>query len=37
MGVGEIMKATGLTQGAFCNHFKSQEDLISKSIDDTSE
>lgn len=36
VSVSEIMKATGLTHGAFYNHFKSKEDLISKSIEDAS-
>lgn len=37
VSVSEIMKATGLTHGAFYNHFASKEDLIAKSIEDTSE
>ncbi|SOE99473.1 transcriptional regulator, TetR family [Burkholderia sp. OK233] len=36
VSVSETMKATGLTHGAFYNHFESKEDLISKSIEDTS-
>lgn len=36
VSVSEIMKATGLTHGAFYNHFESKEDLISKSIEDAS-
>lgn len=36
VSVSEIMKATGLTHGAFYNHFESKEDLIAKSIEDVS-
>ncbi|MBF6986175.1 TetR/AcrR family transcriptional regulator [Cupriavidus sp. IK-TO18] len=36
VSLSEIMKATGLTHGAFYNHFESKEDLIAKSIEDTS-
>src|ERR1700755_81112 len=36
VSVSEIMKATGLTHGAFYNHFESKEDLISKSIEEAS-
>ncbi|MCO4876569.1 TetR/AcrR family transcriptional regulator [Paraburkholderia caribensis] len=36
VSVSEIMKATGLTHGAFYNHFESKEDLISKSVETTS-
>jgi TetR/AcrR family transcriptional regulator, transcriptional repressor for nem operon len=36
VSLSEIMKATGLTHGAFYNHFESKEDLISKSIEDAS-
>src|ERR1700743_2818552 len=36
VSLSEIMKATGLTHGAFYNHFESKDDLIAKSIDDTS-
>lgn len=36
VSVSEIMKATGLTHGAFYNHFESKEDLIARSIEDTS-
>ncbi|WP_109482181.1 TetR/AcrR family transcriptional regulator [Paraburkholderia sp. C35] len=36
VSVSEIMKATGLTHGAFYNHFESKEDLISESIGDAS-
>jgi TetR/AcrR family transcriptional repressor of nem operon len=36
VSVSEIMKATGLTHGAFYNHFESKDDLISKCIDDAS-
>lgn len=36
VSVSEIMKATGLTHGAFYNHFESKEDLISESIADAS-
>src|SRR5580692_10250843 len=36
VSLSEIMKATGLTHGAFYNHFESKEDLISESIDDAS-
>lgn len=36
VSVSEIMKATGLTHGPFYNHFESKEDLIAKSVEDTS-
>lgn len=36
VSVSEIMKATGLTHGAFYNHFSSKDDLIAKCIDDAS-
>lgn len=36
VSLSEIMKATGLTHGAFYNHFESKEDLISESIEDAS-
>ncbi|BBQ00306.1 TetR family transcriptional regulator [Burkholderia sp. SFA1] len=36
VSLSEIMKATGLTHGAFYHHFASKEDLIAKSIEDTS-
>jgi TetR/AcrR family transcriptional repressor of nem operon len=36
VSVSEIMKATGLTHGAFYNHFESKEDLVAKSIADAS-
>jgi TetR/AcrR family transcriptional regulator, transcriptional repressor for nem operon len=36
VSVSEVMKATGLTHGAFYNHFESKEDLILKSIEDAS-
>jgi len=36
VSLSEIMKATGLTHGAFYHHFESKEDLIAKSIEDTS-
>ncbi|HEY4371298.1 MAG TPA: TetR/AcrR family transcriptional regulator [Burkholderiales bacterium] len=36
VSVSEIMKATGLTHGAFYNHFDSKEDLIAKSIEEAS-
>lgn len=36
VSVSEIMKATGLTHGAFYNHFESKDDLIAKSFGDAS-
>ncbi|KVQ63920.1 TetR family transcriptional regulator [Burkholderia territorii] len=36
VSLSEIMKATGLTHGAFYHHFESKEDLIAKCIEDTS-
>ncbi|WP_248323753.1 MULTISPECIES: TetR/AcrR family transcriptional regulator [unclassified Caballeronia] len=36
VSLSEIMKATGLTHGAFYHHFESKEDLIGKSIEDAS-
>lgn len=36
VSVSEIMKATGLTHGAFYNHFESKDDLIAKTIGDAS-
>jgi TetR/AcrR family transcriptional regulator, transcriptional repressor for nem operon len=36
VSLSEIMKATGLTHGAFYHHFESKEDLIAKSVEDTS-
>jgi TetR/AcrR family transcriptional repressor of nem operon len=36
VSVSEIMKATGLTHGAFYNHFESKEDLVAKSLADAS-
>jgi TetR/AcrR family transcriptional repressor of nem operon len=36
VSVSEIMKATGLTHGAFYNHFESKDDLIAKSLGDAS-
>src|SRR6266702_4412292 len=36
VSVSEVMKATGLTHGAFYNHFASKDDLIAKCIDDAS-
>lgn len=36
VSVSEVMKATGLTHGAFYNHFESKDDLIAKTIGDAS-
>jgi TetR/AcrR family transcriptional repressor of nem operon len=36
VSVSEVMKATGLTHGAFYNHFESKDDLIAKSLGDAS-
>ncbi|WP_256351511.1 TetR/AcrR family transcriptional regulator [Pseudomonas gingeri] len=36
VSLSEIMKATGLTHGAFYNHFESKDDLIAKSLCDAS-
>lgn len=36
VSVSEVMKATGLTHGAFYNHFDSKDDLIAKTIGDAS-
>jgi TetR/AcrR family transcriptional repressor of nem operon len=33
VSVAEIMQATGLTHGAFYNHFPSKEDLMAKSLE----
>lgn len=36
VSLSEIIKATGVTYGAFYHHFESKEDLIAKSIEETS-
>ncbi|WP_397453138.1 TetR/AcrR family transcriptional regulator [Pseudomonas sp. NA-150] len=36
VSVSEVMQATGLTHGAFYNHFESKDDLIAKSLGDAS-
>jgi TetR/AcrR family transcriptional regulator, transcriptional repressor for nem operon len=34
IGIADIMKEAGLTQGAFSGHFSSKEELLRKAIDD---